>query len=327
MTKPTVYVTRQITPRPLEKLQQFCSVEINPLDRDLSPEELRRAVKGYTAILCQASDRIDAAVLDAADRCKIIANCAVGYNNIDVPAATARGIWISNTPGVLTDATADMAWSLLLGAARRIVEADHITRTAGFSHYGPLFMLSTQVTGKTLGIVGAGRIGQAVGERGKGFKMNLLYTANSPKPDFESATGAAFVALDTLLRQSDFISLHVPLTPQTRHLIGPRELSLMKPSAILVNTARGAVVDEAALVAALQQRQIAAAGLDVYEREPEITPGLTSLSNVVLAPHLGSATWETREAMATLAVDNILAALSNRRPPNCLNPEVTGRSF
>jgi len=326
MSKPNVYVTRLIPEGPLNKLREHCQVEVSPLDRDLTTYELISAVKGRDAVLCLGSDRIDAAVLDAAGaQCRIFANMAVGYNNVDVAAATDRGILVSNTPGVLTDATADMAWALLLAVARRIVEADHLARTEGFLRKGPLFMLAHQVTGKTLGIVGAGRIGQAMGERGKGFKMNILYTANSPKPDFEAATGATYTDLDTLLQQADFISLHVPLLPQTHHLIGSRELSLLKKSAILINTARGAVVDELALLEALQHSRIGGAGLDVYEWEPEITPGLLELDNVVLVPHLGSATLETREAMGHLAVDNILAALTGQNPPTVLNPEAVKR--
>lgn len=326
MAKPSVYVTRRIPEAAIELLEQHCAVEFNPEDRALSREELLGKVRGRDAVLCLLTDTIDEAVLAAAGpQCRIFANFAVGYNNIDVAAATKRGVYVSNTPDVLTDATADMAFALLMAVARRVAEGDRFTRAGKFKGWGPLFMLGQEVGGKTLGIIGAGRIGQVMAKRAAGFDMKLLYTANSPKPDFESATGAKYVDKDTLLKEADFVSLHVPLTPETRHMIGERELKLMKQSAILINTARGPVVDEKALVAALRTGEIWGAGLDVFEREPELEPGLAELDNAVIPPHLGSATLETRVKMGMMAAGNILAALNGGVPPNCLNPAANNR--
>ncbi len=243
-------------------------------------------------------------------------------DNIDVEAATERKVLVTNTPEVLTEATADLAWALLLAVARRIVEADQDLRREGFP--GWTFIpkhLGVDVHGKTLGIVGFGRIGQAVARRAQGFGMRVLYFARSRKPEAERALGAQFAPLEKLLQESDFVVLCVPLTPETRHLLSARELSLMKKEAILVNVARGPVVDEEALVRALRERRILGAGLDVFEREPEVHPGLLALRNVVLTPHIGSATWATRRKMASLAVENVLAALQGKRPPTLVNPK------
>ncbi len=326
MSKPKVYITRQIPEAAIQKLADGCEVEINPQDRPLTGEELLQAVRGRDAVLCQLNDVIDDPVLEAAGpQIKIFANYAVGFDNLDIPAATARGVFVTNTPGVLSDATADLAWALLMAVARRVAEGDRFTRAGRFRGVNPMMMLGADITGKTLGIIGAGNIGQAMGRRAQGFRMQLLYTANSPKPEFAAETGARFADLDTLLREADFISLHVPLTPATRHLLGERELHLLKPRAILINTARGPVVDEKALVQALREKRLWGAGLDVYEREPQLEPGLTQLENVVLTPHLGSATIETREKMGLLAAENILAALAGKIPPNCLNPEAAAK--
>lgn len=322
MTKPRVYVTRLIPESALRLLEEHCEVEVNPHDRPLTRKELLQQVRQRDAVLCMLTDKIDAAVLDAAGpQVKIFANYAVGYDNIDIPAASQRGILISNTPDVLTDATADMAWALLCAVARRVVEGDRFTRAGKFKAWKPLMMLGLEITGKTIGVVGAGRIGQAFAQRARGFKPKLLYTATSPKPDFEAQTGATFADCETILREADFVSLHLPLTPATRHFIGEPELHLMKETAILINTSRGPVVDEKALVKALREKRLWGAGLDVFEREPKLEPGLTSLENVVITPHLGSASIETRGKMGDLAVENILAALNGVRPPNCLNPE------
>jgi lactate dehydrogenase-like 2-hydroxyacid dehydrogenase len=295
---------------------------VNPEDRPLRREDLLGKVRGRHGVITMLNDMVNDELLDAAgSQCRIFANYAVGYNNIDIPAATARGIFISNTPDVLTNATADMAWALLLAATRRIAEGDRIVRSGGFVGWSPLFMLGVEVTGKTLGIVGAGRIGQAVARRASGFDMKILYTANNPKPDFEKTTGASFVSLDSLLELSDFVSLHVPLTPMTYHLISKREFGIMKETAILINTSRGPVIDEKALAEALRAGQIRGAGLDVYEREPAVEKELLDLDNAVLCPHLGSATFETRQRMGLMAAENILAALRGDMPPQCLNPE------
>ncbi len=282
--------------------------------------ELLAAVRGCDAVLVVGDSADEEVCAAAAPTCRVFANFGVGYNNIDVEAATAHGIWVCNTPDVVTDATADMAWALLLAAARRVGECDRLVREGRWTSWGPTFMLGRDVYGATLGIVGGGRIGLAVAKRALGFNMDILYTANSPKPDFEKATGGRFVDLATLLRAADFVSLHVPLTPATRHLIGAPELAMMKKTAILVNTARGPVVDEKALTAALAAGTIAGAGLDVFENEPQVEPDLMKLENVVFAPHVGSATLATRTGMGRMACRNILAALRGELPPNCLNP-------
>jgi glyoxylate reductase len=259
------------------------------------------------AVLCLLTDRIDASLLERAPRLRIVANMAVGTDNVDLEAARRRGIAVSNTPDVLTDATADLAVALLLAAARRLCWGDRLVRGGGFTGWHPTLGLGADVTGKTLGIVGAGRIGRAVAERMRGFRMEVLPHSRTSGPP-----------LDELLERSDFISLHVPLTPETHHLIGERELRLMRPHAVLVNTARGPIVDEAALVRALRGGWIAAAGLDVFEREPRLAPGLSELPNVALAPHLGSATVETRRRMAEIAARNIVAALRGEPIPHAV---------
>ena len=318
-----VYVTRQIPEAGIEMLRQACQVvDVNPEDRVLTHEELLAAVAGRDGVLCLLTDRIDAEVMDAAKGCKVFANYAVGYDNIDVAAATERGIVITNTPGVLTDATADLAWTLLFAVTRRVVEGDRYTRAGKFKGWGPMLFLGGDITGRTLGIIGAGRIGQAVARRSVGFQMKVLYTDPSPRPELEKDIGAERVELDELLRESDFVSVHCLLNEETRHLIGKRELELMKPTAYLINNARGPIVDEKALVEALHEKRIAGAGLDVYEDEPELAPGLAELDNVVLLPHLGSASIQTRTDMATMAAHNLLTVLSGNLPPNLVNAAV-----
>ena len=287
-----------------------------PMDR----QKLLERIAGQEGLLCTITDRIDAEVLDRAPALKVIANYGVGFEHIDVDAATRRGIPVTNTPGVLTETTADLAFALILATARRVVEGDQRVREGKFQYWAPLLFLGQEVSGKTLGIIGMGRIGQAVARRAAGFGMKLLYHSRTRlSPAEEQELRASFQPLETLLREADFVTLHVPLTPHTRHLIGSRELELMKHSAYLINTARGPVVDEAALVAALRQGQIRGAGLDVYEKEPELCPGLADLENVVLLPHVGSATVETRTRMALMAAENLLAGLRGDPPPNCLN--------
>ncbi|MGC9018481.1 MAG: 2-hydroxyacid dehydrogenase [Candidatus Bipolaricaulaceae bacterium] len=288
----------------------------------LKKAELLGFAKEAEALIISLADRIDKEVLQSLPKLRIVANLGVGVDNIDVEAATERKVLVTNTPEVLTEATADLAWALLLAVARRIVEADQDLRREGFP--GWTFIpkhLGVDVHGKTLGIVGFGRIGQAVARRAQGFGMRVLYFARSRKPEAERALGAQFAPLEKLLQESDFVVLCVPLTPETRHLLSARELSLMKKEAILVNVARGPVVDEEALVRALRERRILGAGLDVFEREPEVHPGLLALRNVVLTPHIGSATWATRRKMASLAVENVLAALQGKRPPTLVNPK------
>ncbi len=317
-----VFITQPI-PEPGPSIVAGCAerVEHNREDRVLPVEELRAKVEGCDAVLCLLTDRVDASVLEAAKGCRIFANMAVGYNNVDVAAATRLGIMVTNTPGVLTEATADLTWTLILGIARRVVEGDQEMRNGRFPGWGPLYMLGGDVTGRTLGLIGPGRIAVAVAERAVGFRMPILYTGRRPSPALD-ALGARMVPLDELLSSSDFVSLHTPLNAETRHLIDARALTLMKPTAYLINTARGPVVDEAALVDALRAGRIAGAGLDVYEDEPRMAPGLAECSNALLLPHLGSATHATRAAMSRMAAENLCAALRGQRPPNLVNPEV-----
>ena len=305
----------------IELLKKTCEVEVNGEDRVLKKDELLDKVKGKDAVLCLLTDTIDDEVLKAADRCKIFANYAVGYNNIDVESATRRKIIITNTPGVLTDATGDLAWALLFAVARRVVEADAFTRQGKFKGWAPQLFLGQDITGKTLGVIGAGRIGSNFAKKSKGFSMRILYYDVKRDLEFEQEAKAVFVDLDTLLKEADFVSIHVPLVPETRHLIGARELSLMKKNAILINTSRGPVVDEKALVNALKEGKIWGAGLDVYENEPDIEPELLNLANVVLLPHIASATYETRTKMALMAAENILAVFRGETPPNIVNPD------
>ncbi len=323
--KPKVFLTRQLPPKAMEALAAASELSVNLNDRVLTRAELLDGVRDCDGLLCLLTDAIDAAVMDAAPRLKVIANYAVGYNNIDVAAATARGILVTNTPGVLTETTADLAWALLLAAARRIAEGDRLVRSGGWTGWAPLQLLGVDVHGATLGIVGMGRIGQAVARRAAGFDMKVLYADATPiDAALENQLKASYASLEQLLRESDFISLHVPLTDKTRHMIGRAQFALMKNTAVLINTSRGPVVDEAALVDALRERRIAAAGLDVYENEPQLAPGLADLDNVVLAPHLGSATTATRTRMGLMAVENVLAGCRGERPPNIVNPEALG---
>ena len=281
--------------------------------------ELHQEAVGVITLL---NVKIDAALLDRAPKLKVVSNVAVGFDNVDVPACTRRGIRVTNTPDVLTDATADLAWALLLGAARRTAEGDRYVRAGKFTKWDFDLLRGVDFRGKTLGIAGGGRIGQAVARRGLGFGMRILYTAREAKPDFERDCGASKVDLATLLRESDFVSVHVPLSKATLHYIGAKELKLMKPTAVLVNTARGPVVDEAALAKALKAGRIFAAGLDVYEKEPEVHPELLKLDNVLLLPHVGSATEGARLGMVETAHRNCLAALLGKAPPNLVNPDV-----
>lgn len=312
-----VFVTARIPEPGLALLSKECRVEVNPHNRTLTQAELLAAVKGRDGILTLINDTINAQVMDAAGpQLKVISNYAVGYNNIDIAEAARRHIVVTNTPGVLTDTTADFAWALLMGIARRIVEADAFTRSGKFEAWNPLLLLGGDIHGKTLGIIGFGRIGQAVAKRASGFEMRIL--AYHPNPQHEYPQ-VEFVPLEQLLNASDFVSLHVPLTAETRHLIGEKELRMMKRSAYLINTARGPVVDEAALAKALGEKWIAGAALDVYEEEPKIHPDLLKLQNVILAPHMASASLETRTQMSLIAAQNLLAVLKGMPPPHRVN--------
>jgi glyoxylate reductase len=315
-----VFVTSRMPGEILSLIGQEHQVESYGADPPIDRRSLLRSLGDKQGLLCTITDRIDTEVLDVAPALKVIANYGVGFEHIDVDGATRRGIVVTNTPGVLTEATADLAFALILATARRVVEGDRRIRQGKFQYWAPLLFLGQDVNGTTLGIIGMGRIGTAVARRAKGFGMKLIYHSRTRLSSAEEKElGASWQPLEQLLREADFVTLHVPLTPSTRHLIGSRELELMKSSAYLINTARGPVVDEAALVTALRQGQIRGAGLDVYEQEPELCPGLADLENVVLLPHLGSATVNTRTRMALMAAENLLAGLRGDPPPNCLN--------
>ncbi|MCP4425605.1 MAG: D-glycerate dehydrogenase [Chloroflexi bacterium] len=318
----SVFITRKIFDEAIALLDEAgLDYWHNAADTPLDLPQMKARLAETEAIVCLLTDKIDAQVMDAAPKLKIIANTAVGYDNVDVAAAAERGIIVTNTPGVLTECTADLTFALMLAVARRIVEADSFMRAGKFEGW-ELFQphLGVDVYGKTLGIVGLGRIGTAVARRAAlGFNMNILYTANNPNPEAERELGAQFVSLPDLLRRSDFVSIHTPLTAQTRHLFTLAEFAPMPPHAILINTARGPIVKEADLVQALQQGLIGGAGLDVFEEEPIAHPGLAGLPNVVMVPHIGSATTETRRRMAVMATRNVTAVLSGQAPINPVN--------
>ena len=311
-----VYASRQLPKRVMEEFSRICEYDVNPENRQASREELVNGVKNYAVVVSMLNDQIDADLIaQASPDLKLIANYGVGFNNIDVKAANAKGIYVTNTPDVLTDATADLAWALLFGAARRVIEGDSICRTSTFS-WAPEYMLGYDVSGKTLGIIGAGRIGSNFARKAAlGFKMNVIYYGRHNSPALDEL-GAKLVTLDELLRDSDYVSLHVPLTPETKHMLGAEQFAKMKNTAVLINTSRGPVIDEAALAEALKSHTIAAAGLDVYEREPEIYSALKGLDNVVLMPHVGSATFDTRTNMGLMIARNIEAVLAGNIPPN-----------
>ncbi|MGB0597438.1 MAG: 2-hydroxyacid dehydrogenase [Rubripirellula sp.] len=321
--KPKIFLTRELPPETMALLHDQCELTMNREDRVLEKSEIIAGIQGCDGLLCLLTDTIDADIMDANPDLKVIANFAVGFNNIDVAAATKRKLPITNTPGVLTETTADMAWALLMDAARRVSEGDRLVRTKSWNGWGPLQLLGADVSGGTLGLVGMGRIARAMAKRAIGFDMRILYWNRTRlETTDERIMGAEFVELDELLTLSDFLSLHVALTPETKHLIGATELAKMKSTAILVNTARGPVVDEQALVAALQTGTIAGAGLDVYEHEPALAPELYELENAVVAPHLGSATIGTRTKMGNMAANNCLSACRGTRPENLVNPEI-----
>lgn len=307
-------------------LEEACEVVRYPADRPLTPENIRAAAEGCTGILSQVMDPIGEEVLSTPGL-KIVANCAVGFDNIDLAAATRHGVMVTNTPGVLDETTADFAFTLIMSASRRVVAADNFVRGGHFRGWAIDMMLGQDVHDATIGIVGMGRIGRAVAKRARGFNMRILYTDDYQPLDQEQerAFSATRVPLDRLLQESDFVTLHVPLTQQTRHLISTDQLAMMKPSAVLVNTSRGPVVDEAALVEALRTHKIFAAGIDVYEREPAVHPGLLALHNVVLAPHIASGSVHTRAEMSAVAARNLVTGLRGGRPANLLNLEVAAR--
>jgi len=326
--KPKVFVTRRIPKPGLDILEKECEVKVNPYDRVLTKEELIEEVKGIDGLLCLLTDTIDGEIMDANHNLRIISNYAVGYNSIDVEEATRRRIMVTNTPGVLTDTTADLTWALLMSVARRIVEADKFTREGKFKGWAPMLFLGSDIHHLTLGIIGLGRIGRAVAKRARGFEMKILYTdvKRAPK-EIEDGLGAKFVSLEELLSTSDFVTVHTPLLPETHHLIGEKELKMMKRDAYLTNAARGPLADEEALVKALKEKWIAGAALDVYEDEPDLAPGLSELDNVVIVPHIGSASVTTRTKMATMAATNLVTGLKGEVPPNLVNKEVLGKTI
>ncbi|MGW5707013.1 2-hydroxyacid dehydrogenase [Amycolatopsis japonica] len=318
----TIAVTRWIPDEALKVLAEAGEVKLSRADRPLTPDELREFVRGSSAIVGMLHDRIDGEVADAAGPdLKVVANVAVGYDNIDVPALAGRGVTVTNTPGVLTDATADLAFGLILAVTRRLGEGERLirSRTPWSFHLG--FLLGSSLQDKTLGIVGLGQIGQAVARRALGFGMRIVYSGRSrAAEDVEKTLGAKYMPFDELLRSSDVVSLHCPLTPETRHLVDADALKAMKPGAYLINTTRGPVVHEAALADALEAGEIAGAGLDVFEAEPEVEPRLLDRENVALTPHLGSATVETRTAMAVLAAENVASVLTGGNPLTEVRP-------
>ncbi len=323
--KPQVLVTKRIYPEAIAFLERHAEVEYVNSDDGLSADELALRLRGKQGVVSQLTDKFTAPVIASLDGVKVISNVAVGFDNIDVPAATRAGILVTNTPDVLTDTTADLAFALILATARRLGEAERFLHSGQWTKWRIDLLVGQDVHHHTLGIFGMGRIGQAVARRAAGFSMKILYHDARRAPEaVEKELGLEFVSAERLLRESDFVSLHVPLTAETRHMIGAEQLRMMKPTAVLVNTARGPVVDEAALAEALEKRLIWGAGLDVFEQEPKVHPTLLKLDNVVLLPHIGSASVDTRRAMSMTAVENCAAALEGRRPRNLLNAEVLG---
>ncbi len=320
----SIFVTQPIAEGALARLRLLAEVEINADTLHIvTKAELLAALQRHEYLVCLLHDRVDGEVIAASPRLKGIASMAITPAGVDVAAATARRIPVTTIPPLVTEATADLNWALLLAVARRVVESDRGLRAGIFPGGQSAHFVGAEVHGKTLGIVGLGRIGEAVARRAQGFGMRLLYAKRQRlAPEREAALGVVYRTLDDLLRESDFVSLHVGLSPETVHLIGARELALMRPSAYLVNTARGPIVDEQALVAALARGRIAGAALDVFEDEPRVAPGLVALPNVVLTPHVGSAARDTRERIAAIVVDNVEALIAGRRPPNVHNPEI-----
>jgi glyoxylate reductase len=307
----------------VNRLKEHFVVSANQKDDPVSPRQLLQKLKGMDGAVTLTTDVISDDVLKKNPQLKIVSNVAVGYNNLDVAAATTRGVMMTNTPGAVDDSTADLTWALILATARGLTFADRAVRAGKWKRWRMMEFLGQDIYGKTIGIIGFGRIGRGVARRAMGFNMKVLYANRSRASDtLEQEFRASYVDKDTLLRESDVVTLHLPLFPETRHYVGARELALMKKTAILVNASRGPVVHEKALVTALKAKRIAAAGLDVYENEPALHPGLSQLPNVVLTPHVGSGTYETRLKMSNMAVTNCIAGLTGQRPPNLLNPEV-----
>jgi len=324
MPKPKIYVTRELPERGLNMIRKYFEAEVWPEYAPPPKSVIIEKAKNVDALASLLSDKIDAEVFNAAPKLKIVAQLAVGFDNIDIAEATRRGIYVTNTPEVLTDTTADFAWALLMAVARRVAEADKYVRTGQWKvSWHPAMLAGRDVHSATIGIVGAGRIGYAVAKRAKGFDMKILFYDVVPRPEIEKDLGAKKVDMDTLLKESDFVSIHVPLMKETHHLINAEKFKLMKKTAYLINNSRGPVVDEKALYEALKKGQIAGAGLDVFEQEPTpLDNPLLKLDNVVVAPHISSASLETRSKMAEMVAENLIAFFQGKKPPNLVNPDV-----
>ncbi|QAU33921.1 D-glycerate dehydrogenase [Janthinobacterium sp. 17J80-10] len=326
--KPKILIARAIFPEIVERLSDYFEVQANPGDESWSPARLQEHLRGKQGLFCTAGEAIGADLIRACPELRVIANMAVGFNNIDLDAATRAGILVTNTPELLNETTADFAWALLMAAARRVGESERWLRDGQWQRWRYDAFLGADLHGATLGILGMGRIGQAIARRSRGFDMQVLYHNRTPLPaELEAhANHARYVARDDLLARADHLVLVLPYSAATHHAIGAAELALMKPTATLVNIARGGIVDDAALIAALRERRIAAAGLDVFENEPAFHPDFLALDNAVLTPHIGSASAPTRHAMAACAADNLIAAFSGKAPPNLLNPQASRRA-
>ncbi|MDO8657004.1 MAG: D-glycerate dehydrogenase [Nanoarchaeota archaeon] len=323
MPKPRVFVTRKIPDSGIKLLQKSCQVKIYPKDQVIPKQELLKEVKQCDALLCLLTDKIDKEVIDANPKLKIISNYAIGFNNIDITYATKKKIPVTNTPGkAIVDAVAEHTFALIFAVSKRIVEADQFMRAGKYKTWEPLLLLGMELVEKTIGIVGLGRIGSGVAQRAKAMGMKIVYYDVKRNADFEREFSAQYLSLNNLLKSADVVSVHVPLLPTTKHLIGTKELSLMKKTSYLINTSRGPVIDEKALVQTLKKKQIAGAGLDVYEFEPKLTAGLIRLQNVVLTPHIASATIEARSEMSVDAAQNILVVLQGKKPKMLVNPQV-----
>jgi glyoxylate reductase len=317
---PTVFLTRALPDPVMKEIRRHFRLRFNREDRPLSQEEILRGARQADGLISMLSDRIDGEIINAAPHLRIIANYAVGYNNIDLNAARERGVFVTNTPGVLTETTADLTWALMLAVARRLPEGEQLARSGKWTGWAPTQLLGGDVFGKTLGLIGMGRIGQAVARRAIGFEMRVIYHNRHRLPvRDEKRLRLSFLPLPDLLRESDFVSLHLPLTKESHHLIDRKAFKMMKTTAILINTARGPIVDEKALIDALDQKKIAGAGLDVFEEEPAVPKALCESKEVVLLPHLGSASLETRTRMGRIVLENLVAALTGKIPPNMVN--------